>query len=428
MSALGNIIKKEMRELLTPAIILPIIFLALIFGSIGNSFGGIEEQISEPPSIGLIVQDTDEFGVLAEGIIRNASKVVFNGTSDQDIEEGLQHIKDDKGDALLVIPPDFTMNIYNNSQGAFTIYWVMHGAGVFETISSASLEGVISLVNYEISKQLVTNQTTVNASVVLYPTQRNEITYFKDLEFPGMSPGVITGVLTSQSIFIPVIMMMIIIMAGNLVITSMAFEKENKTLETLLTLPVKRTSIVAGKITAAAVVGLILAVIYMVGFGNYMTNITGLSSGALPSSLLDAFALTTSDVILIGISLFVTLIAALALCMLLGTMAKNYKSVQSLIFPIVMMNLIPMFLTMFMDFDTLPLGLKILVFGIPFSHPMLAPRALIFNDYLLVVGGIIYVGVFAIIMIALAVWVFKTDRLIVGSTTLRKFSEKFKKR
>jgi len=34
MSALGNIIKKELRELLTPATILPIVFIALIFGYI----------------------------------------------------------------------------------------------------------------------------------------------------------------------------------------------------------------------------------------------------------------------------------------------------------------------------------------------------------------------------------------------------------
>ena len=124
-------------------------------------------------------------------------------------------------------------------------------------------------------------------------------------------------------------------------------------------------------------------------------------------------------VILIGVSIFVTLVAALAFCMLLGTMAKNYKSAQTLTFPVAMLALIPMFLTMFKDFDTLPLALKAAIFGIPFSHPMMAPRALIFDDYLLVIGGIIYVSIFAIIMILLTVWVFKTDRLLTGSTKKR---------
>ncbi|MCK5030169.1 MAG: ABC transporter permease, partial [Thermoplasmatales archaeon] len=119
--------------------------------------------------------------------------------------------------------------------------------------------------------------------------------------------------------------------------------------------------------------------------------------------------------------------AALALCMLLGTMAKNYKSAQTLTFPVAMLAMIPMFITMFADFDTLPLALKGLLFAIPFSHPMMASRALIFNDYVLVIGGIIYVLIFAIVTISIVVWVFKTDRLLTGSTRAKKLFS-FKKR
>ena len=136
--------------------------------------------------------------------------------------------------------------------------------------------------------------------------------------------------------------------------------------------------------------------------------------------------LTSQDFILIGISLFVTLIAALALCMLLGTFAKNFKSAQTLVFPITMLAMIPMFVTMFVDFDTLPLIGKVLIFAIPFSHPMMASRALIFGDYLLVFGGILYVTLFAIATILIVVWVFKTDRLLTGSTG--KWSKRFKKK
>ena len=219
--------------------------------------------------------------------------------------------------------------------------------------------------------------------------------------------------LSSQSMLIPIVIMMIIIMAGNMVISSMALEKENKTLETLLTLPVKRTHIVTGKIVASAIIGLLFAVVYMFGMSRYLQGFQ-MSEGL---NLADFdLALTSSDFILIGISLFITLIAALALCMLLGTMAKNYKSAQTLTFPVTMLAMIPMFVTMFADFDTLPLALKSLIFAIPFSHPMIAPRALIFNDYTLVIGGIIYVLIFAIVTILIVVWVFKTDRLLTGST------------
>jgi len=102
--------------------------------------------------------------------------------------------------------------------------------------------------------------------------------------------------------------------------------------------------------------------------------------------------------------------------MLLGTFAKNYKSAQTLTFPVTMFALIPMFITMFADYDTLPFALKAFVFAIPFSHPMMASRALLFDNYTLVIGGIVYVLIFAVVTISLVVWVFKTDRLLTGST------------
>jgi len=58
---------------------------------------------------------------------------------------------------------------------------------------------------------------------------------------------------------------------------------------------------------------------------------------------------------------------------------------------------------------------------------MMAPRALLFDEYLLVISGIIYVAIFAIVMIVIAVWVFKTDRLLTGSMN-QKWQKFFKKR
>jgi len=108
------------------------------------------------------------------------------------------------------------------------------------------------------------------------------------------------------------------------------------------------------------------------------------------------------------------IMAGLALCMLLGTFVKNFKSAQTLTFPITALAMIPMFITMFMDFDTSPMSIKVILFIIPFSHPMMAQRALIFDNYLLVLAGIIYSAIFAFITISIAVWIFKSDKLLVG--------------
>lgn len=423
MSALGNIIKKEIRELLTPATFLPIIIMAIIFGSLGSSIQGVQETAKEKPILGLINEDNSTLSAVAVDVINKSANVVFNSTSASDKQLGLDAVKKEKGIALIIIPNNFTEEILNNKSGPIEVYWIMKGAGLMDSISSTTVEFLITSINTNISTELIQRNVPMNATVVLSPTQRVETTYFKDRQFKGLSPNTLGSMLSSQSLIVPIIMMMIIMMAGSIVITSMALEKENKTLETLLTLPVKRTSIVTGKIIAAAIIGLVLAVIYMIGMGYYLQGLQ-VSQGGV--NLADyGLALNSQDFLLMGISLFITLIAALSMCMLLGTFAKNYKSIQTLTFPIAMFALIPMFITMFTDFDTLPLGLKGLVFAIPFSHTMMAPRALLFGDYLFVISGIVYVTIFAIVMISIVVWIFRTDRLLTGSTRMKKLKGQF---
>ncbi|MEF8847942.1 MAG: ABC transporter permease [Candidatus Thermoplasmatota archaeon] len=424
MSDLSTIIKKELKELLTPATILPILIVALIFGQMGNAFGGIEEEITAKPEIAIINEAEDNYSDIATNILYKNAKVIYNSTNISDKGKAIEKIKREEGLALLIIPENFSARIKNQKPGEIEIYWMIKGGGILDTVSSASVERSLSKISTSISRQMIEKNTTTNASIALQPTTKIETTNFKGKEFIGMSPGQITSILSSQSTFIPIIMMMIIIIAGGMVISSMALEKENKTLETLLTLPIKRSSIVTGKITASAIIGLILALVYMVGIGNYMGSFTQIQ---VPSSSNLEITLSNFELFLVGISLFVTLVAALSLCMLLGTLADNYKSAQSLTFPITILALFPMLLTMFTDFDTMPIFLKAVIFAIPFSHPMMAPRALLFDNYFLVFSGIAYVALFSLLMIAIVVRVFKSDKLITGSTKLKKLKNLKKK-
>jgi len=423
MSALGNIIKKELKELMTPATFLPIIIIAILFSTLGGGMGNIEEQLQEKPTIGLINADDENLSIIASTIFEFTSDIVYKSNDTFDKTQALEEIKEKDGVALIIIDKNFSKDISSGNPGSIETYWIMKGAGLLDSISSTVLEQIITEINKNITRELLSKDNlSINTATTLNPTNRSTITYFKNNEYQGLSPQDISGMLSSQSTFIPIIMMMIIMMSGQIVISSMALEKENKTLETLLTLPVKRTNIVTGKIVAAATVGLILALIYMFGLGSYLTSFNVQSIGSASIDL----SLSLIDLILIGILVFVSLVAALSLCMLLGTMAKNFKSAQTLTFPVAVLVLIPMFVTMFKDFDTLPIALKAALFGIPFSHPMMAPRALLFDDYAMVIGGIIYVTIFAIIMISLVVWVFKTDKIITGSSgsILKKFTKK----
>jgi ABC-2 type transport system permease protein len=409
MSSLTNIVKKEFREMLTKSTIIPVILMAVMFGYLGSMMGDVEEEVSAPPVIGLVDLDDGVISDIAFKVLNASSDMAYNGT---DVDAGLEEIKKAEGVALIILPANLSSDILNGSRGYIDVYWMMEGAGMLDAISSASVDSLLGSMSYGISAYLVNESSETDPAVVLFPVERSDTTIFQDEVMEDVSPDFLITMLSAQSFTVPFIIMMIIIMAGGMVISSMGLEKENKTLETLLTLPVSRGSIVSGKLVASALVGLVMAGIYMVGFNYYMTSIETSAEIDLAKYGLD---LSPVDFILVGVSVFVSLLAALSMCMVLGTYAKNYKSAQTLTMPITLLAIIPMFITMFKDFGTLPLALQAVLFVIPFSHPMMAMRELMFGNYALVLGGIAYVTAFAIVMIAITVWIFKTDRLLTGS-------------
>ncbi len=408
MSSLGKIIRKEVKELLTPATLIPIIIIAVLFGSLGGVFGGVEEQLEEPPVIAVINQDGGSMSLVAMAVFNATSEVVYNGT---DVQEALNVLDEKGGVSLFVIPSNFTSDIENDTAGTIEIFWIMKGAGIMDSVPGAAADANLVHVENAISATLIAGNMSNNASLILNPTLYYETTLFKGKEMTGISPPTIASVMSSQSFVMPLIVMMVIIYAGSIVISSMGSEKENKTLETLLTMPVSRTSIVFGKLIGAALVGLLMAIIYMFGMSYYFSSLMGSSSIDLAE-----FGLTLSmvDYVLVGISLFASLVFALALCMILGIFTKNYKAAQTMTMPVTFLAMIPMFVTMFTDVDTLPMMVKVLVLAIPFSHPMIAMRSLMFDDYGLVLGGIAYTSAVALLTMFIAVTLFKKDILLTG--------------
>ena len=409
---IGNIIKKEFKELFTLSTLIPIVVIAIVFGFVGQSIGNIGETMEEKPVIGIVDRDDGDFSDIAMAVLMEKAEVIYDGN---DAEEGLEEVREENGVALLAIPESFSQNIYANHPGEIEIYWIMKGAGMLDSISSGVVEGLIQAVNQGISKELIQQDSSSDPALVLNPTTRVETTFFKGKEVEGLSASQLGNILSSQSIVIPIVIMMLIIMAGSSVISSMGMEKENKTLETLLTLPVRRSHIVIGKIVGSALVGMIMAAVYMIGFSRYMSSFQISDVNLADFGL----ALSMQDYLLIGVSLFTALLAGLSLCIVLGTFAKNYRSAQTLIFPITALAMISVFITMFKDFDTIPAVLRVFVFAIPFSHPMMAMRALVMDNYSLVIGGIAYTAVFTIIMIVVAVRIFNSDRLLTGSVRKR---------
>ena len=445
MSQLWSLVKKELKELLTPTSLISVIAVVAILIMLGSIIGGETEDATSQKPIGY-VDLTDDSGTDYAQIGIDALKAYYDGIdcpSDEyvkqlavDAEYGSEEFDsklldamDDAGvDTVIVITSAFNSNLNaaEMRSGAIDSYWNQTNLSLFSSISSVTSENAIAVIRLAVSDSILSSKTTLTdneRAVAMNPIDaRNSsyATYLKGQIHEGVTPSDIYSALNQQIMFVPLIVMLIIVMIGSIVISSMGNEKENKTLETLLTLPVNRTMIVAGKLIGSTVAGLVMGALYMVGMYFY---INGMAGGASTGVTMESLGLSLSilDWAVVTAFMFLGIIVALGLCMILGALARNYKAAQTYIMPISMLAVIPSFITMFSSIDSMPLAVQILLYAIPFTHPMTVMQSIMFGNTTLIVVGAIYLVLVSLALFYLTVRIYNSDILITG------FSRKDKK-
>jgi ABC-2 type transport system permease protein len=80
---------------------------------------------------------------------------------------------------------------------------------------------------------------------------------------------------------------------------------------------------------------------------------------------------------------------------------------------------IPSLLMIYVDFNSLPIWLRAVLFAIPYSHPVLASRAVTMGDYWTAVWGTIYVYLFTLGIMYAASRLFATERILTAKLKFR---------
>lgn len=435
MNHIYNIIRKELKELLTVGSVLSVLVMVVLFAGLGGLIGGEVDKAQATPVFGIANSENGHVDGTIDGIelnwdakdilVQSYAKIVGeenvgdyiidlgNITQDQMIDA-----MNDKGiTSAIYIDGNFSTNILEKHQGSILEYYIYEPSGMFGSVSSTVLSSIVSGLNNSLSMTILEKKlgsSDYQFCVTPIDSGGNNInTIVNGSAHSNVTPYEISNGISSKTMMIPIIIMIIIMMVGSIVISSMGSEKENKTLETLLTLPIKRTTIVTGKIIAAAIVGLVYGLAYMAGMSIYMgalmdTTSTGINLDDLGLSL------GITDYALIMVSMFLSIICALGICMILGAFAKNYKSAQTMTMPLSILAMIPMFVIMFSGWYGSGLGIQAILFAIPFSHPMISMQALMYNDFTLVFSGIAYMFVFAVVTIIITVKLYGSDILVTG--------------
>jgi len=419
LKGFGTILIKELKELIRdPKILLGMIILPLImFPVLGAVLGYAAQTAQEQAQKATLLVVNNDGGTWSQTFIaflNTSMKVTVLDdktiTAQQVVAQGL--LTRYNSTQFIIIPANFTANMDAHVSGNLNItakvdvYGVFQGGGIFSNIDSSGINTLVNSFNRQVAPDLV------------YATQS---TIIKGEIQTGIDPATLSRLMISQSVALPVTMMIMLTYAMQIAATSVAMEKEEKTLETLLTVPVDRFAILMGKLSSTIIVAGVAAVTVMIGY-NYMLGSITLGIPSAVSIDLVTLGLVPSPLgyLLLGISLFVTLLSALALAVIISAFAENVRGAQALVGYVYPLIFIPAMALMYLDVNTLPLTLKAILFAIPYSQPIIASKAVIMGDYATIIFGIVYVAAFTLVVMYAASRLFATEKILTAKLKFKR--------
>ncbi len=417
MRVITNIIVKEARELLTPQMLTPFVAIMVVFVFIGRAIRGERAKSSRPQSV--IVADNDRT-VLSQGIIEalegeQTTIIPAEGSVDQ----LLATAKAADIPWVVVIPESMEKRLGAFETADIQVYNVVRGFSITQMERSFKLKALFDKANERLVQDYLARA---------YPEARPENLQnaIRTIDFVVVrdkiargSAEVLSGLVMSQTFMIPIVLLMVLIYSSQMIAASIGQEKENKTLETLLTVPINRTSIVIGKMIGAALVALVVSGIFMLAMVYWTGSLGSEMSAAAGATDTAAFAqlglsLGLQSYLLLAVGLFLAVLCGLSLATLLAIFADDAKSAQVAVTPLMMLVMIPYFLSIFLNVEAASLPVKIVVYAIPFTYPFLMPKAILFGNYGLVLAGYGYMALFAAVCIFVAARLFSTDRVLTA--------------
>lgn len=251
----------------------------------------------------------------------------------------------------IIIPQEFTFNHIYNNFSLFELYTMPGGL-----IGSSMLEASI----YQIISQPPFTEVTVEKAVILSPTT---------ITFPG-EEGAAAGFGVG---FVGFISVLVAVMApAPFVSTSFAGEREKKTMESLLALPISRFNILLSKVLAGLVLVGIFALMNIVGLFGFAAMInasTGSLNGDTSTSYL-AIDTSLNLILLVTIAMFLSAFVSIGIGISLASLTKDVRSAESMYTMVMMVPAMAVGITSM--FGAIPEqafgGAGVFLYIIPWAH------------------------------------------------------------
>lgn len=448
----GNLLKKELGELITKQAVISMVFVLVLFVFMGQIMGHSMEEGFDTSTLNICIRDDSDF---TKNVIERIKTDAATELNIVDIQSDNYYDELERLDLkyVVIIPEGYGDTIVDEKKPGQLIFASKVSLGFSAAMSSiSSSDAVSTIIDHSADEAMESIYGLTAEDVELLTSPANTVEFLaangKSVE---ISAAAVSSIVMMESMIAPFAIFFLLLLASQMIMTAISTEKIDKTLETLLSTPVSRMTVLTAKMVAAIISALLNAVFMIIGFGIYMVSIMGgaMSGAAAGSEVINmpdagaftdvlstadaisqlGFSLSGADILLFGLQLFLTLAIGLSISLILGATATDVKSVQTLVMPIMIAVMIPFFVTMFMDFGEMPVAAKVIMFLIPFTHSYIALTNLMSGDMIMYWGGLAYQIVFFAVCMFLAVRMFTSDKLFTMSfSTENKTNKKLLKK
>jgi len=421
--SLRILVRKELKELLSEKTILigTLLLPLIIFFLFGTAIStGVTTTTQQAEQLRIIFIDNDQ-GIMSsrlKNILQEAGLTLIspNGTTIDDIQElFLTH----NVDAIVVVPERFTDDILDRRNATVNLYTYLDRLSPSKIQKLSIIMNAVNLAGNILGENLAADEG-INIEYLKSPFTVSQFTYYRGRIVRGEDVD-LGQQYFAMSLAIPLVVVMVAVTAGSIAATSIGLEKEAKTLEMLLTLPVSRLKILFAKLIGTTIIALLGAASFMIGFSYYTSTLTKISGDQASLALYSPTELAGVSVILLGLVLLLAILTTMGLGILAGVLAGDVRGGQQLAglfqFPLIFL---PFIFLLFTDLQDLPVMISSALLLNPMTHLFLAIRAIVESDHLLAAAHISVMLLFMIALLGLAAWLFSGERLITTKIRVRK--------
>ena len=411
MRGVKEILIKEIKETFRNPryIIFTILFPLLIYPVMGYMFGvsfAAAQQTIAKGHIMVVDMDNSQYSNLLTKYLIKSGLNVSKGS--------LNEINGTKFLMAIIIPKGFGEAVINGSHPVIKTI-VNIGSLSFMTLGITSAPSSILQGFKQLLGKTILIEHNINPEPIFNPFETKTSVYVKEWNKYVSQHQLM---MMSMQVYIwPWILFGLIISILQISTAFLSEEKEQKTLEILLTLPIDRKAIVLGKILGSSLVALSATISYLVGFVLYIVFGAAFFQGM--GGFGNILSVPPEAIILMAILFFLELLLTAGIGLGVAVFTQDTKTAESLSGSLSMPLIFLILAGAMMDLESLPVYVKYIYYAIPYSYLLKSFEFMMIGDYsYFIIGNIVTIIWLGIVMYLISK-IFSSERLLTMRISFR---------